>query len=247
MMSRAYTNRPKAETAKEPVDASFVAAVQRGLGWNDVRVVGRALLASRIAVDGSKPDESVMDAALGLGNRADFAGGAPRHGLLQFAVTNAVTRRPKEVVALLTESLSAREPFVLEYALRELARGRVMDDAPLVVARTTPLLKHPDPVVRGAASELLGKRRRGTSAPPRSQPRWRPASRQRRRTCGHRLRWHWVTSGISRRLGVSQRYSMIPPWQKRASKDGRSSRGSRLFHRLAPRRREPCEKLPCWR
>lgn len=153
-MYGAYSSHSK---RKAQPDADFVQAVQRHLGASDPKLAVRALLAARTAMAGRDANAELIDRVTKLARQDPYQGGPGRHAIIDSLRVVSAAKRTPEVVAIFAESLEAKEPYVLSYALQALYRSvRSVENKDAIKAKAVALAAHEDAGVRGRAVELLG-------------------------------------------------------------------------------------------
>jgi hypothetical protein len=106
---------------------------------------------------GRDASAELIDRVTKLAHQDPYRSGPGRHAIIDSLRVVSAAKRTPEVVAIFTESLDAKEPYVLSYALQALYRSvRSVENQDVVKAKAVALAAHEDAGVRGRAVELLG-------------------------------------------------------------------------------------------
>lgn len=151
-MYGAYSSHSK---RKAQPDADFVAVVKHHLGSEDPNIAVRAFLAARTAISGKDGSPEIIAEVVKLADR--YPSGAGRYTIIDTLRVVSAQNRNEQLMKIFTESLDAKETYVVSYALQALYRStRSIEEKSALKAKAFELAKHADPGVRGRAIELLG-------------------------------------------------------------------------------------------
>lgn len=136
-------------------DEDFTGVVLKHLQSENPRIVARALKAARTAMTGKRAKKELIDGVVALASK--FPSGAGRYALIDSLRVISSKHRDEKVMAVLTSSLDAAEPYVQSYALQAIYRStRSIKDPTALKAKAFELSKHENVGVRGRSIELLG-------------------------------------------------------------------------------------------